>query len=127
MRPDRMRIALIVALFVPFAYFGLKDNAFHFRGRRVSISEHILHLAIGLAQVMMLAQAINGNFVMLFVALGLLAVIGSIDEYIFHRELPPEESDLHAKQHFALFVFVVGSMIMTYMERHSWQAPPLHT
>jgi hypothetical protein len=122
-----MRIAFIIALFAPFAYFGLKDNAFHFRGRRVSVTEHILHLAIGVTQVMMLAQAINGNFVMLFVALGLLAITGSVDEYIFHRELPPAESDLHAKQHFALFVFVVGSMIITYMERHAWQAPTLHT
>src|SRR4051812_5812540 len=120
-----MRIAVILALFVPFAYFGLKDNAFHFRGRRVSVKEHVLHLGIGVTQAMILAQAIKGNFVILFLALGLLAIVGAADEYVFHHELPLEESDLHAKQHFALFIFVVGSIIVTYLERHAWQTPAL--
>jgi hypothetical protein len=123
MRAGLMRIAFIIALFAPFAFFGLKDNSFHFRGRRVSVTEHVLHLGIGMTQVMMLVQAIKGNFVLLFIALGLMAIAGSVDEYVFHRDLPPEESDLHAKQHFALFVFVVGAMIVTYLERHAWQAP----
>ena len=121
-----MRIAVIIALFAPFAFFGLKDNSFHFRGRRVSVTEHVLHLGIGMTQVMMLVQAIKGNFVLLFVALGLMAIAGSADEYVFHRDLPPEESDLHAKQHFAQFVLVVGAMIVTYLENHAWQAPPLN-
>ena len=120
-----MRIAIIIALFAPFAYFGLKDNSFHFRGRRVSLTEHLLHLGIGVTQAMILVQAIKGNFVLMFVALGLLAISGSADEYVFHRALPAEESDLHAKQHFALFVFVVGAIIVTYLERHAWQAPAL--
>jgi hypothetical protein len=122
-----MRLAVIIASFLPFAYFGMKDNAFHFRGRRVSLTEHFLHFGIGVTQAIILVQAIKGNFVMLFIALGLLAISGSVDEYIFHRELPPEESDLHAKQHFALFVFVVASIIVTYLERNSWQLPALHT
>jgi hypothetical protein len=122
-----MRVAIIIASFLPFAWFGMKDNAFHFRGRRVSLTEHILHLGIGLTQAIILVQAIKGNFIMLFVALGLLAISGSADEYIFHRALPPEESDLHAKQHFALFVFVVVAIIVTHMERNSWQWPALPT
>jgi hypothetical protein len=122
-----MRVAVIIASFLPFAYFGWKDNAFHFRGRRVPVTEHILHFGIGLTQAIILIQALKGNFVMLFVALGLLTISGSADEYIFHHDLPPEESNLHAKQHFALFVFVVAAIIVTYLERHSWQFPALHT
>src|SRR3954462_4427640 len=97
-----MRIALIIASFIPFVVFGAKDNAFHFRGRKVSVSEHLLHVAIGITQAMIFVQALRGNFIGLFAILLLLMIAGGIDEYIFHRDLPGEESDLHAKQHWAL-------------------------
>ena len=72
-------------MFVPFVYFGAKDMAFHFRGRKVSITEHVLHLGIGLTQAMLFVQALRGNVVLMFVALGMFLVTGSIDEYTFHR------------------------------------------
>jgi hypothetical protein len=118
-----MRAALIIGSFLPFAFFGYKDNAFHFRGRKVSAPEHLLHVAIGLTQAVIFIQALKGNLVMMFVGLALLTVSGAADEYIFHRELPAEESDLHAKQHFALFIFVVVAIATTYLERHGWQLP----
>lgn len=121
-----MRLALIIGTFVPFAYFGLKDNAFHFRGRKVTLTEHILHGGIGMAQAIILVQALRGNLLMMFIGLGLLSVAGAVDEYIFHRDLPAEESDLHAKQHFALFIFVVVAIATTYLERNAWQLPAFH-
>jgi hypothetical protein len=120
-----MRVALIIGSFLPFAYFGMKDNAFHFRGRRVSFTEHLLHVGIGLTQAVIFVQAIRGDLVMMFVGLGLLSISGAADEYIFHHELPPEESNLHAKQHFALFIFVVVAIATTYLEHQSWRLPAL--
>ena len=120
-----MRAALIVGSFLPFAFFGWKDNSFHFRGRRVSITEHILHVGIGVTQAIIFIQALRGNLILMFLGLGMLIVTGSIDEYIFHRELPVEESDLHAKQHFALFIFVVVAIAVTHLERNGWQMPVL--
>lgn len=121
-----MKLAFLIATFLPFAYFGMKDNSFHFCGRKVSLTEHILHLAIGITQAMILIQAIRGDLTLMFIGLALLAVVGALDEYIFHWALPPEESDLHAKQHFALFIFVVVAVVTTYLERHQWRLPELH-
>jgi hypothetical protein len=121
-----MRMALIIGSFLPFAYFGVKDNAFHFRGRQVSLSEHFLHFGIGMAQAIILVQALRRNLLMMFVGMALLSVAGAIDEYIYHRKLPAEESDLHAKQHFALFIFVVVAITATYLERNEWRLPTLH-
>jgi hypothetical protein len=29
-----------------------------------------------------------------------------VDEFVFHRGLPASEHDVHAKEHFALFIFI---------------------
>ena len=118
-----MRGVVLMLLFVPFVYFGGKDMAFHFRGRKVSITEHVLHLGIGITQAMLFVQALRGNVVLMFVALGMFLVTGSIDEYIFHRALPAEESDLHAKEHLALFIFVVVALAMIGLEKNNWRVP----
>jgi hypothetical protein len=118
-----MRLALIIASFIPFVIFGARDNAFHFRGRKVTISEHLLHLAIGITQAMIFVQAVRGNYIGLFAALLLLMVSGGIDEYIYHHDLPGEESDLHAKQHLALLIFIVITVSATYLESNHWQLP----
>src|SRR5436190_2243413 len=44
---DGVRAAALGALLLPYLYYGVLDGAFHFRGRRVSASEHLLHLAVG--------------------------------------------------------------------------------
>ncbi len=116
-----MRIAILILTFLPFLYYGVKDNSFHFRGRKVSRTEHLLHGGIGMTQAIMFLQALRGDFVLMFCALGLFIIAGGIDEYIFHRELPGEESDLHAKQHLALLIFVVVAVGTTHLEKHQWR------
>jgi hypothetical protein len=118
-----MRLAVLVISFLPFVYFGIKDNAFHFRGRKVSRTEHVLHLGIGLTQAMLFVQAVNADLMRMFVALGLFMVSGAVDEYIFHRGLPGEESDLHAKEHLALLIFVVIAMGTIFLETNKWEFP----
>jgi Kef-type K+ transport system membrane component KefB len=99
------RLAMAVAL-LPFLVFAGRDLRLHLTVRRVSWAEEALHLFFGLV----LAYAISRAF--LFegraLALSLLAFAlgGAIDEFGFHRGLPPEEHDAHAKEHFALFLFM---------------------
>jgi hypothetical protein len=54
-----MRALVLVFSFVPFVYYAAKDTAFHFRGRKVSLTEHILHASIGLALAIMFAHALR--------------------------------------------------------------------
>jgi hypothetical protein len=110
-----MRASILIASFLPFLYFGLKDN--------VSVTEHFLHLGISVMQAAIFVQALRGNLVMMFAALILFMVSGGIDEYIFHHSLPGEESDLHAKGHLALFFFVIIAVTTLYLEAHGWRLP----
>jgi hypothetical protein len=104
-RDAAARIILGLAL-LPFLYFATRDQILHFTARRVSIAENVLHLALGIVLALVIARAFL--FRERAVALGVLAfaALGSLDEYVFHRDLPAAEHDVHAKEHFALFVFV---------------------
>ena len=119
-----MRIALIILSFIPFIHYGIKDNSFHFHGRKVTAWEHLLHIGIGMCQAIIFIQALRSDFILMFAAMILLLAAGGMDEYIFHRDLPAVESDLHAKQHFALFIFVIISIAGSWLEKHNWQLPP---
>jgi len=118
-----MRIAIVLVSFLPFLYYATKDNLFHFRGRRVSLAEHLLHLAIGITLAIVVAQAVAGNLTVMLIGLLLFVVAGGLDEYIWHRGLPEEESDLHAKEHLALLIFIVVTLVVTWLDGHGWRLP----
>jgi hypothetical protein len=118
-----MRIAIVILSFLPFVYFGVKDNAFHFRGRKVSRTEHILHFGIGATEAMLFTQALAGNTPLMFASLFLFMISGGVDEYIFHRQIPGEESDLHAKEHLALLIFIVIAIATIPLEKNNWHLP----
>ncbi len=118
-----MRIAIVIVSFLPFLFYAAKDNAFHFRGRRVSLTEHLLHLVIGIALLVVLTQAVLGNTSLMMVGLLLFLIAGALDEYIWHRRIPEEETDLHAKEHLALMIFVVVTLVVNWLESHQWQLP----
>ncbi len=115
-----MRAAILILSFLPFLYFGARDTAFHFRGRKVSRTEHILHAAIGLVLAIMFTHALLAHHVIMLCALLLFVVAGSVDEYIFHRDIPAEESDLHAKEHLALLIFVAVSLGTDWLQQNNW-------
>ena len=104
-RDAAARVVLGLAL-LPFLYFAVRDQVLHFSARRVSIAENLLHLALGVVLAAVIARAFF--FRERAVAMGVLAfaVLGSLDEFVFHRGLPAVEHDVHAKEHFALFVFI---------------------
>ena len=115
-----MRAAILSVSFLPFLYFGAKDTMFHFRGRKVSLTEHLLHAAIGVVLGILFWHAIQAHHVVVLASLLVFVVAGSADEYIFHRGIPAEESDLHAKEHLALLIFIVVSLATDWLERNNW-------
>jgi len=120
-----MRAAILVLSFLPFVYYAGQDTAFHFRGRKVSLTEHILHAAIGIVLLMLFTHALMGHHLVVLGALVLFAVTGGIDEYIFHHDIPAEESNLHAKEHLALFIFIVISLATDVLQQNNWQLAPI--
>jgi UDP-N-acetylmuramyl pentapeptide phosphotransferase/UDP-N-acetylglucosamine-1-phosphate transferase len=98
---------------------------FHFRGRKVSRTEHLLHAGIGIALAMLFIQALMGRHLIVLGALFLFVLAGGIDEYIYHRDIPAEESDLHAKQHLALVIFIAVSLATDWLEKHDWSLAQL--
>ena len=120
MKSRPMRAVILVVSFLPFVYYGVRDTAFHFRGRKVSLTEHVLHAAIGLVLAMMFAHALRGNHWIVVGAMVIFAVAGAVDEYIFHRGIPAEESDLHAKEHLALLIFIVVSLATNWLQKSHW-------
>jgi len=115
-----VRAAILVLSFLPFVYYAGKDTAFHFRGRKVSLTEHILHAAIGIVLLILFTHALMGHHLVVLGALILFVVTGGIDEYIFHRSIPAEESDLHAKEHLALLIFIVISLATDWLQQNNW-------
>lgn len=99
------RLLLAVAL-IPFLYFAIRDQVLHFSARRVPVAENVLHFFLGIILFAVIARAFQ--FDRRFVTIGALvfAGMGALDEFVFHRGLPESESDVHAKEHFALFIFL---------------------
>ena len=54
-----MRETLVVVAFLPFLYYATLDGIFHFRGRRVSLSEHVIHVVIGLSLALVFAACLG--------------------------------------------------------------------
>src|SRR5690242_2581658 len=121
-----MRIALTSIFLLPYLYFGTKDHLYHFVGRKVSVAEHIVHLLIGMVLIAAIANAFFGRPIRFVAGLALFLVVGAVDEYIYHRGLPEHESDLHAKGHLALLIFVVVSLASMWLEAHGWRLSNIH-
>lgn len=101
------RLILLVLAVLPFGYYAFKDTVAHFRLRKPGWKENVIHLVLGLQQLALILGAFRCSVPRMAVAGVGVAVAGAMDEWGFHRNLPPEESDLHAKAHFALFVFAM--------------------
>jgi hypothetical protein len=72
-----MRAAILTVSFLPFLYYGTKDTLFHFRGRKVTGSEHLLHAVIGLVLAIMFTHALQGHHLVVLGALLLFVVPAS--------------------------------------------------
>lgn len=118
-----VRSLILTAALAPYLYYGTKDNLYHFRGRRVSVVEHLLHLGIGVAIAGAIFNAYRGRTGAMIGGLVLFLLAGAIDEFVYHRGLPEHETDLHAKGHMALLMFVIVSVATQWMAGQSWAGP----
>jgi hypothetical protein len=114
-----MRTMILVLAFLPFVYFAVRDQIFHLRGRKVGVSENLLHLALGIALATLFTQALAGHHAGMIGALVLFAIGGGADEYIYHRGIPGDESDLHAKEHLALMIFLIATLAVDWLPGHA--------
>ncbi len=71
----------------------------------------------------MFTHALLAHHFVVVGALVIFAIAGGVDEYIFHRDIPAEESDLHAKEHLALLIFIVVSLATDWLEKSHWNLP----
>ncbi len=111
-----MRTLFLTVFLLPYVYFGLRDNLYHYHRRPVCLTERMYHLVIVLALITVVPHAWAGNHPLMLVGLTLFVFARSVDEFIFHRRLSGVESDLHAKTHFAFLVFVVACLAADYVE-----------
>ena len=115
-----MRAAVLTLGLLPYVYLGLSDTVFHAKHRRVAGPERLAHAAIGLALLTVVPQAYLGGRGMVLAGLLLFVAARAIDEYVFHRGLPPAESALHARTHLAFLGYVVTIMAVDWAEANAW-------
>ena len=106
------RFLVLGAALIPFLWFAYKDNALHFRARKVSIGEHILHLGLGLSLAATISMAFQGRLDAMVLWLAVFCIAGSADEFGYHRDIPEQEHDVHAKEHFALLLFIAVTLLL---------------
>lgn len=111
-----VRAGLLTLFLVPYLYFGIRDVLHHKHYRPVSFTERLLHIILGVALTIIISHAYAGHFEVVIAGFFLFVVARALDEFAFHRGLPPTEVDLHAKTHFGFLIFVVGVMGTNWLE-----------
>ena len=111
--PDAAGRLILAAALLPYLYFAGRDFRLHLSVRRVPVAENVLHLALAIPLVASIGLAFQFRAREAALGMALFAVFGAADEYVFHRGIPAEEHDVHAKEHYALFVFlaVFGALV----------------
>jgi hydrogenase-4 membrane subunit HyfE len=103
---------VIAAALVPFLVYGGRDNRMHFKLRKVSVGEHAIHAVLFIALVVLCIGVFRRDHVHVLFALAAFVPPALVDELVFHRGIPSEEHDVHAKEHLLLLVFlVVGALV----------------
>ena len=111
-----LRAVLMTVCLGPYVFFGIRDVLHHKHHRKVTLTERLLHLCLGLTLTIILSHAYLGHIDVVIPGLILFVGIRAADEFIFHRGLAAEEIDLHAKTHFAFIIFVVGVMGLAWLQ-----------
>jgi hypothetical protein len=106
------RAAVLAPILLCFLVYAYRDHRLHLAARRVSVSEHALHVVLGLSLFAVTGPAFLGRIHRMTIALAVFFVFGCIDEFAFHRDIPGEESSVHAKEHLLLFLFVFAAFAL---------------
>ena len=111
-----IRTALLTLFLAPYLYFGIRDVLHHKHHRKVSFTERLLHVTLGMALMIIISHAYAGHFEVVIAGFFLFVLARALDEFVFHRGLPEREVDLHAKTHFGFLIFVVGVIGTNWLE-----------
>jgi hypothetical protein len=115
-------MVLTIAI-VPFLIYAYRDTLYHLRQRKPGHAENLVHLALGVCQVAMIAGAYQSDVPRMALAASGVAAFGVVDEHGFHHGLPEAESDIHAKAHLAIFVFLaVGIFLASFSSAEAFIA-----
>ena len=99
--------AVIAAALVPFLFFAMRDQILHLRIRKVPLFENVIHFALAVLLTAVIGRAFQFDTRGVIFGAILFVLTGALDEFVYHRRIPEEESDVHAKEHFALLGFIV--------------------
>ena len=111
-----VRAILLTVFLAPYLYFGIRDVLHHQHHRKVSLTEQLLHITLGIALMIIISHAYAGHFEVVTAGFFLFVMARALDEFAFHQKLPPAEVDLHAETHFGFLIFVVGVMGTNWLE-----------
>jgi len=100
----------------PYLYFGIRDVLHHKHYRKVSFTERLLHITLGIALTIIISHAYAGHFEVVIAGFLIFVTARALDEFAFHRGLPAREIELHAKTHFGFLIFVVGVIGTNWLE-----------
>lgn len=103
-----VRAGLLSLFLAPYLYYGIRDVLHHTHYRPVTLTERLLHITLGVALMIIISHAFAGHFEVVIAGIFLFVTARTLDEFVFHRDLPAAEVDLHAKTHFGFLIFVVG-------------------
>jgi hypothetical protein len=110
---------VVVVLALVFARYAYLDTIYHLRVRKPSTAENLLHLLLGLCELVLIGAALAPHKPLFFGGAAGTAALGAIDEFGFHRGLPADENDYHAKGHLALFaLFAAASVLPEVLHGH---------
>jgi hypothetical protein len=109
-------LLLAVAL-APYLWLAWKDNALHFKARKVPPLEHVTHVGVVLALVVGISAVFRRDIDHMLLGAAAFLPPALADEWLFHREIPAEEHDVHAKQHLMLFAFAILATLIVVSEQ----------
>jgi hypothetical protein len=115
-----IRAVVLTLCLIPYVYFGVRDVLHHKQHRKVSLTERLLHLSLGLTLAIVIPHAYLGHLDVVIPGVTLFVLARVCDEFVFHRGLTSAEVDLHAKTHFGFLIFVVGVMGADWLQRQSY-------
>lgn len=102
--------AVIAAALVPFLAYAARDQLLHLRIRKVPLLENVIHAVLAVLLTGVIGEAFTfDSRGVIFGAIAFVAT-GALDEFVYHRGIPEQESDVHAKEHFALLGFIVVAL-----------------
>lgn len=102
--------AVMAAALVPFLVFAARDQLLHLRVRKVPLLENVIHFALAVLLMVVIRRAFQFDTRGVIFGAIVFVFTGALDEFVYHRRIPESESDVHAKEHFALLGFIVVAL-----------------